>query len=390
MSSESSSDLECFRQIHERHEIFELIQDHSGTEFQLQKLLRKNYSQELVRGALTLAELRTRGRAKFSRADQMWFDRKSLEQATPELVSQHKASRFSGTVYDFCCGMGGDLVALANNATVIGVDLEPLLCQFAYWNSEVYCVSESVSVMNSPIEEIQDREGYLHIDPDRRPGSGGKVIRIEDYLPGLETLLELIPQFQGGAIKLSPASNFGGKFPETEVELISLNGECKEATVWFGELAGEQEYRATAISKTGEVNSIAGHPLDAFVDVTEPRSYIYDPDPSVVRSGLLDVAANQYSLNRLDSEEEYLTSTDPIDSPFFRRFKILAELPNNDREIRKYFRTASFGQLEIKCRRIPVSIEGTRRKLSLKGDVAGVLIIARLKGKARALICERE
>ena len=62
--------------------------------------------------------------------------------------------------------------------------------------------------MNSPIEEIQDREGYLHIDPDRRPGSGGKVIRIEDYLPGLETLLELIPQFQGGAIKLSPASNF--------------------------------------------------------------------------------------------------------------------------------------------------------------------------------------
>ena len=49
-----------------------------------------------------------------------------------------------------------------------------------------------------------------------------------------------------------------------------------------------------------------------------------------------------------------------------------------------------FGQLEIKCRRIPVSIEGTRRKLSLKGDAAGVLIIARLKGKARALICERE
>ena len=390
MSSESSSELDCFRQLYDAQEIFDIIQQHSGSEFHLQKQLRKNYSHDVVRAALTLSELRIRGRAKFSQADQMWFDRKSLEQATPELVSRHKAARFSGTVYDFCCGMGGDLIALAKHASVIGVDLEPLLCQFAVWNSEVYGVSDAVSVINSPLEEIQDRQGRLHIDPDRRPGSGGKVIRIEDYLPDLETLLELIPQFQGGAIKLSPASNFGGKFPGTEAELISLNGECKEATIWFGDLSGEQEFRATAISKSGEVNSIAGHPLDAFVNITEPGAYIYDPDPSIVRSGLLDVAANQFSLSRLDSEEEYLTSTDPEESPFFRRFKILAELPNNEREIRKYFRTASFGQLEIKCRRIPVSIEGMRRKLSLKGDAAGVLIIARLQGKARALICERE
>jgi len=390
MSSESLSELDCFQQLHRAPEIFELIQQHSGSEFHLQKQLRKRYSQDLVRAALTLSELRIRGRAKFSQADQMWFDRKSLEQSTPELVSQHKASRFSGMVYDFCCGMGGDLVALAKHATVVGVDLEPLLCQFAFWNSEVYGVSKAVNMVNSPIEEIQDRQGRLHIDPDRRPHSGGKVIRIEDYLPGLETLLELIQQFQGGAIKLSPASNFAGKFPGTEAELISLNGECKEATIWFGDLAGEQEYRATAISKTGEVSSIAGHPLDAFVSITEPGAYIYDPDPSIVRSGLLDVAAAQFSLTRLDPEEEYLTSTDPVESPFFRRFKILDALSNNEREIRKYFRTASFGQLEIKCRRIPVSIESLRRKLSLKGEAAGVLIIARLQGKARALICERE
>lgn len=390
MSSESHSELDYFQSLHQSPEIFDLIQQHAGSEFQLQKQLRKNYSQDLVRAALTLSELRIRGRAKFSHADQMWFDRKSLEQSTPELVSQYKAQRFSGTVYDYCCGMGGDLISLAKHGTVVGVDLEPLLCQFARWNSEVYGVSETVTVLNSSIEEVRDRQGWLHIDPDRRPHSGGKVIRIEDYLPDLETLLEFIPQFQGGAIKLSPASNFAGKFPETETELISLNGECKEATIWFGELAGDQEFRATAISKEGNVNSIAGHPLDAFVSITDAGDYIYDPDPAVVRSGLLDVVADQFSLSRLDPEEEYLTSTEKVESPFFRRFKILETLSNNEKEIRKYFRTAPFGQLEIKCRRIPVSIENLRRKLSLKGAAAGVLIIARLQGKARALICERE
>ncbi|MCA9022184.1 MAG: hypothetical protein KDA74_18675, partial [Planctomycetaceae bacterium] len=89
-------------------------------------------------------------------------------------------------------------------------------------------------------------------------------------------------------------------------------------------------------------------------------------------------------------EEEYLTSMEAVESPFFRRFRVLDELPNNDRDLKKYFRSASFGQLEIKCRRIPVSIEALRRKLSLKGEAAGVLIIARLQGKSRALICERE
>ena len=47
------------------------------------------------------------------------------------------------------------------------------------------------------------------------------------------------PQFRatcpGGAINLSPASDFAAHSsgPEFEVELISLRGECKEATVWF-------------------------------------------------------------------------------------------------------------------------------------------------------------
>jgi len=390
MSSESSSELECFRQLYQSSEIFEMIAAHSGTEFQLQKQLREQYPQDVVRAALTLSELRERGRVKFSRADQMWFDRKSLEQATPELVSQYKADRFSGTVYDFCCGMGGDLVALAKEAEVTGVDLEPVLCQFAVWNSEVYEVADRVTVVNCRLEDIQDRQGLLHIDPDRRPNSGGKVIRIEDYQPGLETLHELMQEFAGGAVKLSPASNFTGKFPESETELISLNGECKEATIWFGSLAGESEFRATAISKTGDVNSIAGHPMDAFVDLTAPGQYLYDPDPAVVRSGLLDVAADQYGLSRLDTEEEYLTSVDSVESPFFSRFRVLEELPNNDRDLKKYFRSANFGQLEIKCRRIPVHIESLRRKLSLKGDAAGVLVIARLQGKSRALICERE
>ena len=86
----------------------------------------------------------------------------------------------------------------------------------------------------------------------------------------------------------------------------------------------------------------------------------------------------------MDDEEEYLTGNEPLDSPFVRPFEVVAELPNNEREIRRYFRGAGIGRLEIKCRRIPIDVEAVRRKLPLEGEAAAVLLFARIKDRARA------
>ena len=55
----------------------------------LQAALRQEYPPEVVRAALTLAALRTQARPRFSRAEEMWFDRTRLEQATQEIVARH-------------------------------------------------------------------------------------------------------------------------------------------------------------------------------------------------------------------------------------------------------------------------------------------------------------
>lgn len=55
--------------------------------------------------------------------------------------------------------------------------------------------------------------------------------------------------------------------------------------------------------------SISADPLSAWTNVVPATAeYIFDPDPAIVRSGLLDVLAEQYSMQRLDAEEEYLTA----------------------------------------------------------------------------------
>ena len=93
--------------------------------------------------------------------------------------------------------------------------------------------------------------------------------------------------------------------------------------------------------------------------------------------------------NRLDDAEEYLTGASLVSSGFVQAFEVLAELSNNSSEIRKYFRQAEFGQVEIKCRHIPIEAETIRRRLPLPGKESAVLIFARVAGKARALVCRR-
>lgn len=380
------SEFEILRQLRATPDIFRQLEARGGAELHVQAELRRQFPDALVRAALTLRDLRERAAGKFTWAEAMWFDRVGLEQATAEPVARYKAERFEGHVWDYCCGIGSDTAALADHCAVTAVDVDPAACLRTKWNAEVYGVADHVTVLCADVTMLSDRHGLLHIDPDRRPGRGGRVVRVEDSIPGLDFLTQMTHEFAGGAIKLSPAGNFMGKFPDAEIELISLSGECKEATIWFGELAGEAAFRATVLPSG---DSLAGNPLEAYIPVGELGGYLYDPDPAIVRSGLIDVLADQIGLKRLDAAEEYLTADVFVDSPFVRGFRVLAELPNNDREIRRFFRTHEFGQVEIKCRRIPIHVEAVRRKLPLKGARPGVIVFARILGRARAVVCER-
>lgn len=366
-------------------ELFAAIEAFEGSELKLQSELRKKFPPELVSSAIAQQELRLRASVKFARASDMWFDRQGLEQATQEAVSSHKAQRFSDHVWDLCSGIGGDTIALAQHCGVTAIDLNPAACLRTWWNADVYGRQDRIGIRCEDVTTLDLSGQLVHIDPDRRPG-GSRVIRMEDAEPGLPFLKHLMQTARGGAIKLSPSANFIGKFPEAEIELISVDGECKEATVWFGELADPGIYRATTLP-SGE--TLAGDPLSAYADQSEVKRYVFDPDPGIVRSGLLEFLAEEHDMSRLDEEEEYLTADELPETNFIRSFEVIDVLPYKEKEIRRYFRNAGFGQLEIKCRHIKVPIESLRKKLTLDGSQPGVLIIARESGQARAIICRR-
>ena len=360
----------------------------TGSEFATQRVLRDIYDADLVRAALSLYEARIRARGVLPNANRLWLTRSGLEQATHPVVAAHKSGRFPEgvPVLDLCCGIGSDAGALARRGPVTVVDNDEAMLQRCEWNLTEWNYGAAQAKLDD-VHNVSLTDRLFHMDPDRRCGRSRPVKRLENYTPDLKWMQAASRTAAGGAIKIGPASNFMQKFPGCEIELISLHGECREATIWFGQLAPAEQFRATVLP-SGE--SIAGDPLGTWTNtVAQPGKFLLDPDPAVVRSGLLDLLCDQLKLNRLDAEEEYLTSDEFPKSSFVTAFELIVVLPGNQKQLRQYLRSEPAPYYEIKCRHIGIDAATVIRKLPVGGTQPRVIFFLRIQGKTRIAVAKR-
>jgi hypothetical protein len=361
--------------------------------------LRRIASPEHVAAALRLVDARRRGAAKFVRAGRMWLDSRGVEQATAEAVARHKAKRFGAAlVVDLCSGIGGDSLAIAadRGAVVLAVDSDAGMCRRCRWNARVYAVEERLAPIQARAEQFAIPPGALvHVDPDRRAGSrSGRRARarlLADYAPGLDLLRSLTagPGPRGGAIKLGPASDFASHFDERglEIELISLLGECKEATVWFGALATCRR-RATRLPEGATWTDRDG-PVSTVVPVVPPQCWIFDPDPALLRAGLLDAFAAARDLCRCAAGIDYLTGPSRVESPFLATFAVEDTLPLDMKTLARAVSARRLGPLEIKTRGVDLRPEAVRARLRPPGPNPATLLLLGGEGPARAVLARR-
>lgn len=385
------AEVDILQMLRAAPELMQAIASSTEKETRLQERLREQYVPELVRAALRLRDVRKRAGITMPGAEDLWLTSRSFEQATAAEVAAHKAQRFpSGQcVLDLCCGIGMDTKALLSRGDVEAVDNDPSMLLRNEWNQNVWYSGGLPNLLKTHQADAAkfDVGGrWVHVDPDRRTGRDRPTKRLEQYQPGLEWMERLTQTAVGGAIKIGPASNFVQKFTGCEIELVSLNGECREATVWFGELAGPKRFRATSLSG-GE--TICGDPLDAYCPIGDVSDYIFDPDPAVVRAGMLDAVGEMHSLQRLDNSDEYLTGAQIPETSFVTSFRVEAVLGNNPKELKRYLRDKPGRHYEIKCRHLKVNANELQRRLPRAEGNPRVVFFLRVAGRAKIIVCER-
>jgi hypothetical protein len=204
----------------------------------------------------------------------------------------------------------------------------------------------------------------------------------------LRSVARLAP---GGAIKLSPASDFEAHFggPAFEIELISVSGECKEATVWVG-AAVTTRRRATRLPQNVTwTDRDAGNSVACRVPVVPVSAFLYDPDPALSRSGLLDSFALAQGLNRIAADIDYLTGDRLVSTPFLAPFAVQSVHRLDMKQLKKLVAEHDLGPLEIKVRGLNLAPEILQTQLRAEGSHPATLILAGGMGPAKAILAQR-
>jgi hypothetical protein len=350
--------------------------------------LARRWAEPLARTAVEQAILRRRARAKFPRAGEMIFLREALEQSTGQHVAAYHARRLAGLSprFDLGCGIGGDALALAADGPVVTIDRDGLRLQVLQTNARALGLGPHIQALQGdllrPGWRLPQSAGVF-ADPGRRR-QGRRIHAPSAYEPPLEHLVGLARGVAGMGIKVSP----GIDRRETdalgaEVEFISDAGDLKECVLWFGALRTTTS-RATLFP--------GGHTLAGAEAPEQPAhpvmGYLYEPDPAVLRAGLVRRLAEQLGAGQIDPQLALLTADRWIDSPFVSAYRVQDVLAFSEKSLRAELRRRGVGQVTLKKRGSAVDTEALGKRLRLKGEGQATVLLTRVLGKPLAIILD--
>jgi len=355
--------------------------------------LRQSYGPDRAAAALSQAALRRTARRKFgAAAEEMFFTRAGLEQATRPEVADHRARRFvaagARTVVDLGCGIGSDALAFARaGLSVIAVDRDPETAAVAAAN-----LGGRATVLVADAEQVADdlltTGAAVFCDPARRTDQT-RLWRVEDFSPSWSLVGRLLDGSRPAGVKLGPALPSRLIPDHVEAEWFTHRGDTVEVTLWAGPGAAPG-VRAALV---GPDEQGLTHRLPVTQEPELPvralGQYVYEPAGAVIRAGGVGQLGTELGTGLLDRQLAYLTGDALVRSPFATAFQVEEQLPFRPKVLRRWLGEHGVGTLEIKKRGIEIDPARLRTQLRLAGPHTATLIISRTPHGAVAVIASR-
>jgi SAM-dependent methyltransferase len=316
----------------------------------------------------------------------MLFTRPGLEQASSELTAAHSARRFAGShvIADLCCGIGGNLIALAASARkVVAVDADRDTLRYAGHNAALHGLTSRVALVCADVRDLRlpGDVAAAFVDPARR--EGGRRLRAGDSEPALDWCLALADRIPRVCIKAAPGLQHDLVPAGWEIEFVAVGRALKEALLWSPAFATTAR-RATILPAGAALVSTPGDP----VPVGEPGEYLLDPNPAVTRAGLVQELGRDLGARQLDELTAFLSVDRCVATPFARTLRVMESMPWHERQVARRLRELGIGAADIRRRGLAGDVEQIRRRLGLRGDRQATIVLTRRAGRPWGLICE--
>jgi SAM-dependent methyltransferase len=355
--------------------------------------LRAEVGAEHAGPAWELARLRARARPVFGpEAEVLFLTADTLEQAgRPELAARRAARLLAGgtaTVADLGCAAGTDSIALARaGASVVAVDRDPVARALTRANAEALGLADHVTVVDRDVVELVASGDLLGcdaatLDPARRAG-GRRQLDPDHWSPPWSTVTALLDRVPASVVKVAPGLDHDRVPAGVEAEWVSAGGSIVEALLWGRGLS--TTWRRATLVRDGGVQEVTADDDPGPAPVGPVRGWLHEPDPALIRSGLMSLVADGATL--VDPTIAYLTSDAPADSPWLSSYRVTEVLPFNLKKLRALLRTRDIGRVVVKKRGSPIEPETLARQLRGPGSRSAVVVVTRVAGAPTVLVC---
>ncbi|MCW5937252.1 MAG: hypothetical protein KIT11_08100 [Fimbriimonadaceae bacterium] len=348
--------------------------------------LETEVGEETARWAFTQWELRKKARQKFTRADEMLFDRAGLEMASHEDLAPraHRVAPEGELVGDLTSGIGGDLLGLCRTGPALGFELSPERAEYAAHNLGVYGRSAEIRVADCLAEPWPFE--FAFADPARR-STTRRHYDPADFSPNLEALGERMAGLRRALVKTSPL--LSDEFLDSlspDRYFVSHAGECKEAVVQLGHDAqfvwpGKGTWALHV--ETGE--AVPGErPLRETLG--KPLRFVLEADPATIRAHCL----GGFGLPGLGASNGYLT-TDSFEPAWHwaAAFEAVREGGFHIKLVRAWLKELGGRLKAVKTRGVRIDPAEVRAKARPEGDAPLELLLYPVGSQVRAVLCRR-
>ncbi len=347
--------------------------------------LRRTLSAADAAALVTQARLRQRARAKFPHAARMFFTAEALEQSTSYAPAAHRAAQFdalagAGDFLDLGCGIGGDLLALAQHRPVVAYELDPVRAQFAAANAAALGLTDRITIHTADWTQAL-AAGTLppaaaaFVDPARR-SEGRRIFSLHAIQPPLAEILKLCRHVPLIAVKVMPGVDVAELPAGWSVEFVSHAGVCKEAVLWWGRTDAPRRW--ASVHRADGWRTLADDGAQPPVGDLAPGLVLYEPDPAVIRAGALAPLCARVGGHLFAPDIAYIVAPALHVEPLAQAFAIDEVHRFSLKLLNRRLAARGVGQVELLKRGFPQEPESLRPRLKLTpGGAAGVVIFTR-------------
>lgn len=323
----------------------------------------------------------------------------SVEQSTSQLVAQWKSNLVQGEkMLDMTGGFGIDSYHFAQKVQQLTyIEQQTPLFKIVQHNFQQLAV-DNITVHNTNAVDFlsmtTEQFDWIYLDPARRDEAGNRKIGLLGYTPNMIEIKDLLlTKTKNILLKTSPMLDIQQAIQQlqsvTKIYVVGLQNEVKELLfVLSSQVTPTIKFHCVNLSKDGTTHTyIPNTSLEEKVSYHLPKTYLYEPNATILKAGLFREVALDFGLDKLHSNTHLYTS-DTIHPNFPGRiFSCEVVVAYQAKQLRKYLTNQ---QANITTRNFPYTVAQMRKKLKLSEGGDQYLFGATLMdGGLKILVCRK-